>query len=128
MMEWALAILFGAAILLLILSFLKTMRTSSKVEQHIDLLSSSFNDEVYQLQQKIRNIELDAEITAQEAGILSGSSKQRILLRDVLDLHKRGYSFESIATQKKLTKNEIENLLAPYIKTKEERGKVANEI
>ena len=32
MMEWALAILFGAAILLLILSFLKTMRTSSKVE------------------------------------------------------------------------------------------------
>ena len=104
------------------------MRTSSKVEQHIDLLSSSFNDEVYQLQQKIRNIELDAEITAQEAGILSGSSKQRILLRDVLDLHKRGYSFESIATQKKLTKNEIENLLAPYIKTKEERGKVANEI
>ncbi len=128
MMEWALAILFGAAILLLILSFLKTMRISSKVEQHIDLLSSSFNDEVYQLQQKIRNIELDAEITAQEAGILAGSSKQRILLRDVLDLHKRGYSFESIATKKKLTKNEIENLLAPYIKTKEERGKVANEI
>ena len=128
MMEWALAILFGIAILLLILSFLKTMQSSSKVEQHIDLLSFSFNDEVSQLQQKIRNIELDAEITAQEAGILAGSSKQRILLRDVLDLHKRGYSFESIATKKELTKNEIEHLLAPYTITKDERSKVANDI
>ena len=128
MMEWTLAILFGIAILLLILSFLKTMQSSSKMEQHIDLLSFSFNDEVSQLQQKIRNIELDAEITAQEAGILAGSSKQRILLRDVLDLHKRGYSFESIATKKELTKNEIEHLLAPYTITKDERSKVANDI
>ncbi len=121
MMEWALAILFGAAILLLILSFFKTKETS-KVEQQLEDISLSFMDEVHQLQQQIRNIEIDAEITAQEAGILAASSSKRILLRDVLDLHKRGYSFESIATKKLMTSNEIEQLLAPYMKSKEERG------
>ena len=60
-------------------------------------------EEVHQLQQQIRNIELDAEITAQEAGILAASSEQRILLRDVLDLHKRGYSFDSIAAKKQMS-------------------------
>ncbi|MBS4176711.1 hypothetical protein [Lederbergia citrea] len=127
-MEWTLAILFGAAILLLILSFIKSKQSSSKIEQQMDQLSFSLMDEVYELQQKIRNVEIDAEITAQEAGILAGSSKRRILLRDALDLHKRGYSFESIAAKNQLTKNEIEHLLAPYIKTKEERSKVANDI
>lgn len=126
MMEWVLAILFGAAVLLLILSFFKT-RETSKVEQQIEDISLSFMDEVHQLQQQIRNIEIDAEITAQEAGILAASSSQRILLRDVLDLHKRGYSFESIATKKRMTPYEIEQLLAPYIKNKEERSKGAHE-
>lgn len=56
------------------------------------------------------------------------SSEKRSLLREVLDLHKRGYSFESIALKTKQTENEIENLLTPYIKTKNERSKVANDI
>ena len=126
MMGWALAILFGVAILLLILSFFKTKETS-KVEQQIEDISLSFTDEVHQLQQQIRNIELDAEITAQEAGLLAASSKHRILLRDVIDLHRRGYSFESIALKKQMTPNEIEQLLAPYMKTKDERSMVAHE-
>ena len=65
MMGWALAILLGVAILLLIVSFFKTKETS-KVEQQIEEISLSFTDKVHQLQQQIRNIELDAEITAQE--------------------------------------------------------------
>ena len=126
MMGWALAILFGVAILLLILSFFKTKETS-KVEQQIEDISLSFTDKVHQLQQQIRNIELDAEITAQEAGLLAASSKHRILLRDVIDLHRRGYSFESIALKKQMTPNEIEQLLAPYMKSKDERSMVAHE-
>lgn len=121
MMEWTLAILFGAAVLLLILSFYKTVQSSSKVEQQIDQLTYTFMNDVNQIQQQIRNIELDAEITAQEAGVLAGSSSQRIMVREALDLHKRGYSFESIATKIQLTENEVEQLLAPYIKTKELR-------
>lgn len=129
MIEWTIVILFGAAVLLLILSFVKTKQSSKTVDQQIEELSYSFTNDVTQLQQQIRNIELDAEITAQQAGILSGLSKQRrILLREVLDLHKRGYSFESIASRTKLTTNEVEHLLSPYMKTKDERSKVTNDI
>ncbi|AZV44030.1 hypothetical protein [Peribacillus asahii] len=126
MMEWALAILFGAAVILFILSFIKT--DSPKVEDQLEQLSLTFGGEVNQLQEKIRTLEIDAEITAQEAGILAASSEQRILLREVLDLHKRGYSVESIAMKTGQTINEIERLIAPYVKTKQERGKVANDI
>ncbi|MEK3887864.1 hypothetical protein [Bacillus sp. FSL K6-3431] len=128
MMEWALAILFGVAVLLLILSFIKTRQSSSKIEQEMDQLSFTFMEEVYQLQQQIRNIEIEAEITIQEAGLLASSSEHRLMLREVLDLYKRGYSIENIAAKKRMAKNELENLIAPYSKTKIERSKVANDI
>ena len=121
MMEWALVILFGVAILLLILSFFKT-KQSSKVDERIEGISLNFMEEVHQLQEQIRNIELDAEITAQQAGVLAASSEQRLLLREVLDLHKRGYSLDSIAVKKQLSQSEIERLLRPYMKNKGERG------
>ncbi len=127
MMEWALAILFAVAIVLLILSFIKTKESSSKVEQEMDQLSFTFMDEIHQLQKQIRNIEIDAEITVQEAGLLASSSKHRQLMREVLDLHRRGYSIENIAAKNSLTNSEIESLLDPYIKPKNERSKVANE-
>ncbi|MGE7184661.1 hypothetical protein ACQKKK_11895 [Peribacillus sp. NPDC006672] len=126
MMEWALIILFGVAVLLFILSFIK--KDSVKVDSQLEQLAITFGDEMNVLQEKIRNIEIDAEITVQEAGILAMSSEKRNLLREVLDLHKRGYSFESIALKTKQTENEIEGLLSPYIKTKSERRNVANDI
>ena len=127
-MEWTIIILFAAAILLLILSFVKTKQSSKTVDQQIEELSFSFTNEITQLQQQIRNLELDAEITAQEAGILPGSSKQRILLREVLDLYKRKYSFESIAQRTKLTPFEVEHLLAPYMKVRDEGSNETNEL
>ena len=126
MMEWALIILFGVAVLLFILSFIK--KDSVKVDSQLEQLAITFGNEMNILQEKIRNIEIDAEITVQEAGILAMSSEKRNLLREVLDLHKRGYSFESIALKTKQTENEIEGLLTPYIKTKSERRNVANDI
>ena len=127
-MEWTIVILFAAAILLLILSFVKTKQSSKTVDQQIEELSYSFTNEIKQLQQQIRNMELDAEITAQEAGILPGTSKQRLLLREVLDLYKRKYSFESIAQRTQLTPYEVEHLLTPYLKDKNEGSNVTNEI
>ena len=128
MMEWTLAVLFGAAVLLIIFSFVKTKQSSKAAEQQIDQLSFTFMDEVHQLQQQIRNIEIDAEITAREAGLLAGSSKHRILVREALDLQRRGYSIESIALKKQLTTKEIESLLAPYITKEDEGSKVTNDI
>ncbi|MFO1443184.1 hypothetical protein KDN24_08140 [Bacillus sp. Bva_UNVM-123] len=124
-MEWTLAILLSTAVVLLILSFIKTKQTSSILEKQIDQTSFSIMNEVHQLQKQIRNIELDAEISAHEAGILSRTDEQRILVRDILDLHRRGYAIQSIAEKKELTVNEVESLLAPYMTTKGERSKLA---
>jgi LPS O-antigen subunit length determinant protein (WzzB/FepE family) len=126
MMEWALIILFAAAVLLFILSFIK--KDSVKVDSQLEQIASTFGDEMNVLQEKIRNIEIDAEITVQEAGILAMSSEKRNLLREVLDLHKRGYSFESIALKTKQSEEEIERMLTPYMKTTNERRNVANDI
>ncbi|KHF40668.1 hypothetical protein LQ50_07645 [Halalkalibacter okhensis] len=124
-MEWALAILFGAAILLLILSFSKTKQSQKAAKQELEQFSISIMEEVYQLQKKMREFELDAEISENEKGKQSVSPKQRILMREVLDLHKRGYSMEGIATETELTENEVRLLLTPYLE--DERRKVAND-
>lgn len=50
MMEWALVILFGAAVLLFILSFSK--KDSVKVDEQMEQLASSFGDEMSVLQEK----------------------------------------------------------------------------
>ncbi|WP_332631920.1 hypothetical protein [Halalkalibacter flavus] len=127
MMEWTLAILFGSAILLLILSFSKTRQSQKAAQQELEQFSISIMEEVYQLQKKMRDFELDAEISANEKGKQSVSPKQRILMREVLDLHKRGYSLEGIATETELTENEVRLLLTPYLEEKDERRKVAND-
>ncbi len=126
-MEWTLAILFGSAILLLILSFSKTRQSQKAAQQELEQFSISIMEEVYQLQKKMRDFELDAEISANEKGKQSVSPKQRILMREVLDLHKRGYSLEGIATETELTENEVRLLLTPYLEEKDERRKVAND-
>ncbi|MBA9026098.1 hypothetical protein [Peribacillus huizhouensis] len=123
MMEWTLALLFGAAVLLLILSVIKSKQSSKGVEEQIDQFTISFLKELNQLQQKVQNVEIDTEIIAQK----TGASKQRLLLREVIDLHRRGYSLESISEKFQLTETEIKNLLAPYIKSKDERSEVSNE-
>lgn len=127
-MEWALAILFSAAVLLLIASFIKTRKSTLSIEKQLDQHSLTFLDEVNKLQEQINIVKLDSDIIFQETGILVDSPNQRILLREMLDLHKRGYSFKSIATKSKLSQLEVEQLLAPYVvKAKSGRGIVAND-
>lgn len=128
MMEWALAILFAAAVVLLILSFYQSGKSSSRLEQQIDQLTFSLMEEVYTLQQQIKSLEIDAEITAKEAGKEIISYEERLLLRELIDLQRRGYSFEGIANEKQISIDEAERLLAPYIKQKDERSKAGNDI
>ena len=124
-MGWAIAILFGTAVVLLILSFIKTTQSNSKLEQQIEHVSISVLNEVHELEKQLRNIQLDAEITAQQAGAAPAASEERDLLREMLDLHKRGYSIESIAGKTKLKPHEVEHMLAPFMTQKGERGLVA---
>ena len=125
-MEWALAILLGTAILLLILSFTKAKQTSKNSDQQIEELTFTFTNEINKLQQQIRNFELDAEIKAVESGEHQEELERRIFLREILEMYRRGYSVESIASKKQLASSEIEKLLSPFMEQKKERRKVVN--
>ncbi|MGG1632238.1 hypothetical protein [Rossellomorea sp. NRS-1567] len=124
-MGWAIAILFGTAVVLLIISFIKTTQSNSQLEQQIEHVSISVLNEVHDLEKQLRNIQLDAEITAQQSGAAPAESEERFMLREMLDLHKRGYSIESIASKKQLPPNAVERMLAPYMTRKTERSLVA---
>jgi len=124
-MGWIIAILFGAAVVLLILSFVKTSQSKSKLEQQVEHMSISVMNEVHELEKQMRAMQLDAEITAQQAGAVPATSDERGVLREMLDLHKRGYSTESIASEQQLPTIEVERMLTPYMTKKAERSMVA---
>lgn len=124
-MGWIIAILFGAAVVLLILSFVKTSQSKSQLEQQVEHMSISVMNEVHELEKQMRAMQLDAEITAQQAGAVPATSDERRVLREMLDLHKRGYSIESIASEQQLPTVEVERMLTPYMTKKVERSMVA---
>lgn len=125
-MGLALTIIFGIAMLLLIFSFVRMKQLSKKEKKEIDLVSIQLMEEINRLGNQVRNLELDAEIFAKEVGIQTTSSSKRILLREVLDMYKRGYSLEGISAQKDLSIIEIQHLLSPYV-SNDGRRNVANE-
>ncbi|TPE70193.1 hypothetical protein [Halalkalibacterium halodurans] len=111
-MEWILVILFVVAIGLLVASFFTDQ--TKKQDEQLERFSVSLMEEIQELQKQIRQIELDNEITAAEAGV-KRSSEERQLVRQVLDLHQRGYSIESIAMKVQQPEQEVERLIAPFV-------------
>ena len=125
-MEWTIAILFVVSALLLIISILMTRQASKAEQKGIDMVHLSVMDDINNMHDSIRNLEFDLEIIMKEADIQL-SSEDRVIMREVLDLYKRKYSIESIAKQKQVSESEIKELLAPFLTSKDEGGKVANE-
>lgn len=125
-MEWTLAGLLGISALLLMISISKSSRASKVEHNEIDQVHISIMKEINAIQESVRNVELDIEVVMKDPGIQL-SSEEQLFMHDVLDLYKRNYSIESIAGMKQVPESEIEKLLAPYQKLKEERRKVANE-
>jgi hypothetical protein len=124
-MEWTLFGLFLLSALLLVFSIVKTYRDSKLEKKQIDLVHVSMMKEINSIQDSIRDIELDIEVVTKEAGIQL-SAEEKLFLREVIDLYRRNYSIESIAEMKEVPVNEIEQLLTPYLKIKDEGGLVAN--
>ncbi|KAA0549998.1 hypothetical protein FZW96_01225 [Bacillus sp. BGMRC 2118] len=118
MMEWELAILFIAATVILILSFVKSKQAATSEKQKVDMMYLNFMEEMNKLEEKVRHVELDLEIMTQERSI---HTPERTQLRELLDLYRRGYSIESIAAKENLLVQEIEQLLSPYVGLKDER-------
>jgi hypothetical protein len=126
LMEWTLVGLFAISAILLIISITKSLKSSQEDHKEIDLIHISVMKEINDMQETIRNLELDIEVIMKEAGIQL-SSQEKLFVREVLDLYKRDYSIESIAAKKQVTEEEIAQLLAPYQTSKDERRKVADE-
>jgi hypothetical protein len=126
LMEWTLTGLFCISALLLIISIVKSSRASKEEHKEIDQVHITLMKEINAIQESVRDVELNIEVVMKDPGIKL-SSEQQLFMHDVLDLYKRNYSIESIAGMKKVPESEIEQLLAPYQKLKDERRKVANE-
>jgi hypothetical protein len=124
-MEWTLFGLFLLSALLLVFSIVKTYRDSKAEKKQIDLVHVSMMKEINSIQDSIRDIELDIEVVTKEAGIQL-SAEEKLFMREVIDLYRRNYSIESIAEMKEVPVTEIEQLLTPYLKIKDEGGQVAN--
>jgi hypothetical protein len=124
-MEWTLFGLFLLSALLLGFSLVKSYRDSKVEKKQIDLVHVSMMKEINSIQDSIRDIELDIEVVINEAGIQL-SPEQKLFMREVIDLYRRNYSIESIAEKKEVPETEIEQLLTPYLKIKDEGGLVAN--
>lgn len=124
-MEWTLFGLFLLSALLLVFSIVKTYRDSKLEKKQIDLVHVSMMKEINSIQDSIRDIELDIEVVTKEAGIQL-SVEEKLFMREVIDLYRRNYSIESIAEMKEVPVTEIEQLLTPYLKIKDEGGLVAN--
>ncbi|MED1471828.1 hypothetical protein P4U62_26430 [Bacillus salipaludis] len=124
-MEWTLAGLFGVSVLLLIISLTKTAQATKAQNKGIDLVHVEVMKEINDLQESIRNIELDIEVVMNEAGVQL-SPKEKVFMREILDLYKRNYSIESIAERKQVSAEEIKELLAPYLRSKDERRSISN--
>jgi hypothetical protein len=124
-MEWTLFGLFLLSALLLGFSLFKSYRDSKVEKKQIDLVHVSIMKEINSIQDSIRDIELDIEVVIKEAGIQL-SAEEKLFMREVIDLYRRNYSIESIAEKKEVPETKIEQLLAPYLKIKDEGGLVAN--
>ncbi|MDR7001101.1 hypothetical protein [Neobacillus niacini] len=124
-MEWTLAGLFGVSVLLLIISLVKTAQATKAENKGIDLVHVEVMKEINDLQESIRNIELDIEVVMNEAGVQL-SPKEKVFMREILDLYKRNYSIESIAEKKQVSAEEIKELLTPYLRSKDERRSISN--
>ncbi|MCM3691097.1 hypothetical protein [Neobacillus niacini] len=124
-MEWTLFGLFLLSALLLGFSLFKSYRDAKVEKKQIDLVHVSIMKEINSIQDSIRDIELDIEVVIKEAGIQL-SAEEKLFMREVIDLYRRNYSIESIAEKKEVPETKIEQLLAPYLKIKDEGGLVAN--
>ena len=126
-MQMALVILFAVSAVLFIASFIKMKKQSRDDQKQIDTYYAVMLDETNQLKERIRKLEMDEEITAQEAGVMGLNSEARSTMRKMLDLYKRGYFIKSIAAQTKLAEQEVEEILAPYDSGRNRGRKLAND-
>lgn len=116
MVETVLICLFALATLLFILSFFRKDKTAELAKQ-IDQMSITYMQEMYQLKRKISLLEEELLISADQSTTLrqNHSNSHSKLLAEVIKLYENGFDMSSIASQTKLSKNEVNQLLQSYL-------------
>lgn len=123
-MVWVIAALFLISAGLFIYSYLQNKQALKIEQREIDTIYMTMTDEINKLQTQIRKLELENEVFTQVSGIVK---EELHLVRDMLDLYKRGYTIEGISGKMNIEQQKVEELLTPYMSSKSEGRKVANE-
>jgi len=127
MMEWTLIVLIAISAVLLIVSIISNRNAEKQKHKEIDLVHVAVMKDINNVNEQIRNLELDIEVVTKEAGIQL-TPEEMTFKREVLDLYKRKYSIETIAQKTQVSESEIRQFLTPFLSAKDERSKIAHEI
>lgn len=104
-------ILLVLSCLLFILSIFKKDR-NKEVEDQIENFSITLMQEIYQLKKKIKVLEEEILVGQDEIYFSNNTTLDRSQLRDhILGLYEEGYSVEDIAELKKLSQEDVEEIL-----------------
>lgn len=123
-MVWVVAALFLISAGLFLYSYLQNKQALKIEQREIDTIYMTMTDEINKLQTQMRKLELENEVFTQASGMVK---EELHLVRDMLDLYKRGYTIEGIAGKMNIDQQKVEELLTPYMSAKNEGRKVANE-
>lgn len=113
-MIWAVAVLILIASGLLIYSYVKNKQAIMAEQREIDTIYITLTEEINKLQTKIRQLELENEIISQASGMMK---EDLHMVREALDMYRRGYTVEGIADKLNMEANRVEALLSPYMST-----------
>ncbi|MFC0558094.1 hypothetical protein [Halalkalibacter alkalisediminis] len=118
MLEIVLICLFTLATLLFILSFFRKDKTD-ELEKQVDQMSITYMQEIYQLKSKIRLLEDELLISADQSTAIrqNHTNSHHKLLTEIIDLYEKGYDIQSISIKTKLSKDEVNGLLDSYQKS-----------
>jgi hypothetical protein len=112
MIEIAILCLFTFAALLFILSLFRKDKTV-ELENQIEQMSITYMQEIYQLKRKVRYLEEELLISAEQSNSLRQNhlNSHKKLLEEIFDLYERGFDIHAIASKTRLSPDEVNHLL-----------------
>jgi len=113
-MNLAIIIILVIAIGLIIFSYIKQLEQTKNLQKQIDHVTFLVTDELYKMNNSVKDIQLDLEITTNEEKTIEMADSTRSTIKKMILMQRSGYSVDSIAEECNLPKEEVVRVLAPY--------------
>ena len=113
-MNLAIIIILVIAVGLIIFSYVKQLEQTKNLEKQIDHVTFLVTDELYKMNNSVKDIQLDLEITTNEENKIEMADAARSTIKKMILMQRSGYSIDSIAEECNLPKQEVLRMLAPY--------------